>query len=219
LKLLIDKVKTEEQEGNLSINLERFEQYVDNALDTKNNMTGFFTAFMDIAKAEQMSYVDIGSMIESAARAMFDEANRSKVEINLNISPQHYNIKIRTIPVMLKQVFINILLNAVQHMRASKREKGRVTVSIKHLPDNNLPVKVRFSDTGPGIHSDIYDLIFEPMFSTKGMESGYGEEGGNGMGLAICRSLLAEMGGKISLEETAILTGTTFLVELPMGVG
>ena len=71
--------------------------------------------------------------------------------------------------------------------------------------DEQFPVKVRFIDTGPGIHGKHMERIFEPMYTTKSK--------GTGMGLYICRDLLALTGGRIQVEETAILVGTAFLVE------
>jgi two-component system NtrC family sensor kinase len=107
----------------------------------------------------------------------------------------------------LEQVFMNVLLNAIQQMPLARRRRGRVTIVTRYCPeDEQFPVKVRFIDTGPGIHSKHLEKIFEPMYTTKSK--------GTGMGLYICRELLALMGGQIQVEETAILVGTTFLVAL-----
>jgi signal transduction histidine kinase/predicted RNA-binding protein with RPS1 domain/DNA-binding NarL/FixJ family response regulator len=192
---------------------------VEQVIDLKTKMFGFVRAFMDITKSEQVASVYLLDLLENAKKVIFPEANRAKVEILLDKSVYTLNLELKTIPVILQQIFLNVFLNAVQHMRTSKRNKGRVIVSIFIKNDNKLPVKIRFKDTGPGIHADIKDLIFEPMFSTKKNEQGMELTDGTGMGLAICRSLLGTLGGKISLEETAIYIGSTFLIELPKEVG
>jgi signal transduction histidine kinase len=74
--------------------------------------------------------------------------------------------------------------------------------------DKHLPIKIRFSDNGPGIHGQHVDRLGELGFSTK--------KGGTGLGLFISRGLTESLGGRIRVEETAILVGTTFLVELPL---
>ena len=68
-------------------------------------------------------------------------------------------------------------------------------------------VKLRFIDTGPGVHQKDIEKIFEPMFTTK--------SAGTGMGLYICRQLLGRMSAQICVEKTAMLIGTTFLIEFP----
>lgn len=178
----------------------------------KNNMMALVRSFMNITMSEQIASVRIREVLESAIRAVSDEANKAKVEIITDFSSGSLDLEIKSVPVMLQQVFVNVLLNAVQHMHTSKREKGRVYVTVRLIQNDDQPIKVRFRDTGPGIHAEIEDLIFEPMFSTKQTET----EEGTGMGLAICRSLLSAMGGRISLEDTAIMMGSTFLVELPL---
>jgi two-component system sensor histidine kinase FlrB len=68
-------------------------------------------------------------------------------------------------------------------------------------------VQARFSDTGPGIHRQLWEKIFALGFTTRA--------GGSGLGLYIARSLMGSMGGRIVLEESLVPLGTTFLVELP----
>ena len=107
----------------------------------------------------------------------------------------------------IEQVFMNLLLNAIQQMPNSHRARGRIIIEASYFAEDiDYPIKIRFSDTGPGIHQNFLDKIFEPMYSTKTK--------GTGMGLYICRELLARMNARLSVEKTAILVGTTFLVEL-----
>jgi len=86
---------------------------------------------------------------------------------------------------------------------------------MKTVDQNTGPIQVRFRDTGPGIHSRYLDRtvwgeerIFQPLFTTK--------KSGTGMGLYIVRGLLANHGGTVRVEKTAIWAGTTFLVEFPL---
>jgi signal transduction histidine kinase len=99
------------------------------------------------------------------------------------------------------------MLNAVQQMELISRD-GIVRVLTSFEPyDGSHPIKIRFSDSGPGIHKRLHDKIFDLGFSTR--------PSGTGLGLYMARSLVRSMGGTISIEESFVPLGTTFLVELP----
>lgn len=104
----------------------------------------------------------------------------------------------------LQQVFMNLLLNAVQ---ATPRG-GVVTVTAEPW----LPQFVRFQvrDTGPGIAPQIRQKIFEPFFSTKEVGKG------TGMGLAVTYSLIKRHGGRIEATNALKGQGAIFSVFLPV---
>jgi PAS domain S-box-containing protein len=99
----------------------------------------------------------------------------------------------------LKQCLINIVKNALEAMP----EKGILSVAAKRAGDF---VRIDVADTGKGIPPDIQDQVFSPFFSTK--------HGGAGLGLAMTRKLIEEMGGKVLLE-SAPGRGTRLSLLLP----
>jgi PAS domain S-box-containing protein len=101
----------------------------------------------------------------------------------------------------LKQVFLNVLQNAVDAVTPS----GRVAVA-SWADDNFITVSV--CDTGPGIPESVRRNIFEPFFTTKEIGKG------SGIGLAVCRQILSNHGGSICLDE-ANSRGARFLIKLP----
>jgi signal transduction histidine kinase/CheY-like chemotaxis protein len=109
----------------------------------------------------------------------------------------------------LKQILLNLLSNAVKY----NREGGTVAVSCERESATRLRVKV--SDTGPGIRSDQLDLLFVP-FERLGAERTHVE--GTGIGLALSRRLAEAMGGTLDVE-TPAGEGSTFWVELPLVEG
>lgn len=110
-----------------------------------------------------------------------------------------YPIEILADPEQLQRAFMNIIKNAVQVL-----DRGGV-ISIT-VADETYRNRVIIHDNGPGIPPEHLGKIFEPNFSTK--------TEGMGMGLAIARRIIEEMGGTIECEST-VGEGTTFTITLP----
>jgi len=108
-------------------------------------------------------------------------------------------------PHRLEQVFINLITNAV-HVLAKLPDSGKLTIKTGHKEDT---ITIRFADTGPGIQEDILPRIFEPFFSTKGVNEG------TGLGLSICYGIISEHKGKIWAENIPA-GGSVFIIELPI---
>ncbi len=101
----------------------------------------------------------------------------------------------------LKQVIMNIIMNALQAMGDS----GRLLIQTYQ---EDQGVRLVFTDTGPGIPQETIDKIFDPFYTTK-------KEGeGTGLGLSVSYSLVKNMGGTI-LVTSSEGSGTTFTVTLP----
>lgn len=106
----------------------------------------------------------------------------------------------------MKQVFINILNNALHAMQ----DGGKLTVSIKAAkPASRRPwVEVSFKDTGSGIPSEKLEMVFNPFFTSK--ETGEG----TGLGLSVSQRIVEEHGGSIVVE-SQVGAGSTFTIKLP----
>jgi signal transduction histidine kinase len=160
---------------------------------------------LGVVKQSQAQVADVRACLTSAIDLVAHEASKADIEL---VREMGWVPPARGSRLELEQVFMNVLLNAIQQMPKSQRRRGRVIIETCFAnQDERFPIKIRFTDTGPGIHARLLEKIFEPMYTTKVK--------GTGMGLYISRDLLAMMGGRISVEKTAILVGTTFLVELP----
>lgn len=102
----------------------------------------------------------------------------------------------------MEQVFLNIILNAVQAMNGSNG-----TLKITTYAENGKCL-IAISDTGPGIPEHILPRIFDPFFTTKPV----GE--GTGLGLSVSKSIVEQHNGKIKVNTSE--KGSTFIVELPI---
>jgi len=101
----------------------------------------------------------------------------------------------------LKQVFINIILNAAQAM------EGKGDIAITTWQEKNI-IKIKIRDTGPGIPPEHVGKLFNPFFTTK--------EKGTGLGLAISYGIIERHSGKIDVA-TELGKGSTFTISIPIG--
>ncbi len=174
---------------------------------------------LGLTRTEDVSAVDVSRLLAKTIYHIAPIAKEQHVDIFHHFAPRLPYVT--AIPVQLEQVFLNVALNAVQqmgaqrerldvvpaHMRGSLRGRLKITTTFDS-EDSERPLKIRFSDEGPGIHRQHWDWIFQLGASTR--------QGGTGIGLYVCRDLLAAMGGQIKIEQSFMFLGSTFLIELPV---
>ncbi len=107
-------------------------------------------------------------------------------------------------PDQLKEVFVNLFVNACEAMVDS----GVITITEleKDVPGVGRVAVIKLHDTGPGIPEHLREDLFRPFFSTK--------EEGTGLGLSIAARIVAEHGGALEIESQNG-QGTTFIISLP----
>ncbi|MFC1853521.1 nitrogen regulation protein NR(II) [candidate division CSSED10-310 bacterium] len=108
-------------------------------------------------------------------------------------------------PELMKEVFVNILLNACEAMKNG----GSLTVVEEEVVAEEIgrAISVKISDTGPGIPEEYKESILEPFFSTK--------DDGTGLGLAIAQKIINEHRGDLEFQSFSG-RGTSFIVILPL---
>ncbi len=146
-----------------------------------------------------MAEVDLIPLIMDTTSLVANQAKIQKIEMH-TIFPEK-QIRIMGIDSPLQQVFMNLLLNAMDAMP----EGGILTLAVEEQP---CEVLVRVSDTGIGIERGELDKIFDPFY-TKSLTGR-----GTGLGLSICYSIVKEHMGAIMVE-SAPEKGSTFIVRLP----
>ena len=122
---------------------------------------------------------------------------------------RHYDEKLPRVqsdPLLLHQVFLNIVMNA-EHAIAATGRGGRIELRTKASPARDR-VMVSVRDTGNGIPPDVLSRIFEPFYTTKDVGKG------TGLGLAITYGIVQEHGGEI-IATNHPGGGAVFTIELP----
>jgi PAS domain S-box-containing protein len=122
-----------------------------------------------------------------------------EVRIDKDLKPIR-NIVIKADPLQIKEVFINLLNNAIDAMDG---RKGDVQIIAE---DNATNIAVKIKDQGVGIPDDNLERVFETFFSTKAK--------GTGLGLSVCRQIVDLHNGEITIASKADV-GTTVTVVLP----
>jgi len=145
---------------------------------------------------------DLNTILQDTLSLVTKQAQFLNITVVVNYDPE-------LPPVMadkseLQQVFMNILMNAVQAMQ----ERGTITITTGHSTRDNS-VEVLISDTGCGVPPDKINQVFDPFFTTK--ESGQG----TGLGLSIAYGIITSHRGSISVE-SKVGKGSTFKIRLPI---
>ncbi|MBW2466193.1 MAG: DUF3365 domain-containing protein [Deltaproteobacteria bacterium] len=148
----------------------------------------------------------INEVIQDALLMLKQQFKKKKIELKRDLHPE---LPLLDLDVeKIKQVFINLAMNAIQAIG----ESGTVSIS-SSLSKELQQVKVVVEDNGPGIAPEQIDKIFDPFFTTK--EPGEG----TGLGLSLSYGIIQDHGGDINVK-SRINQGTTFTITLPIqGLG
>ena len=143
--------------------------------------------------------VSINELIESTLILFRKQAEYSKVELSTSLNQKLPTMRLD--PSQMRQVLLNVILNAAQAMK----EGGRLTIT-SGIGENDS-VAIEISDTGSGIEDENLDRIFDPFFTTKTQ--------GTGLGLSISHQLVANHGGTITARNNPD-RGVTIRIEIPI---
>jgi signal transduction histidine kinase len=149
----------------------------------------------------QCELVDVNGIIEEMLTLLKGEATRASIAMRTDLAAELPEIMADR--VQLQQVFMNLVLNAIEAMKDSG---GDLTVK-SQVQDDQLQFSV--SDTGVGLPTEKVDQIFSAFFTTKPQ--------GSGMGLAISRSIVHSHGGQLWATANDGLVAT-FHFTLPIQV-
>jgi signal transduction histidine kinase/CheY-like chemotaxis protein len=163
--------------------------------------------FLSLARQRPPERRDVGfnQVVRDAVELLAYELRTSSVEVVLDLAEGLPTLWAD--PHQLHQVVVNLVGNAHQAMR--HQASARRIVLRTRLDPTRRRVRLEVADTGPGIPAEIRSKIFEAFFTTKAA----GE--GTGLGLSLCRGIVEEHGGTLTVESEPG-RGATFVVELPL---
>jgi two-component system NtrC family sensor kinase len=154
--------------------------------------------------SKAMERVNVLSLLREVQELLAPQLKKNQVEWCQGNGLQPYTVS--AVRDKLKQVFINLCLNAIEAMEAE--QKGKITVNLYAGPDGRR-VGIEFHNTGHLIAQEDLSHIFDPFFTTK--------QNGTGLGLSISYDIIRQHQGEI-LVESEPEKGVTFTVWLPLAM-
>jgi PAS domain S-box-containing protein len=181
-------------------------QYLQIALEELRRAAGIVAQLRDLhrrSEPEEREPADVNALLEQVL--MLSEKQCQKRQVEVAWRPEADLPLFMLVPDRIQQVFLNLVLNAVDAMP----EGGRLQVSTSQT-GRPAGVHVTFSDSGMGIAPDALPHVFDPFYTTK--------TEGLGLGLYISQNIVEDHGGHIEVE-SQVGEGTTFTVWLPAEEG
>ncbi|NLY54080.1 MAG: hypothetical protein GX060_05635 [Firmicutes bacterium] len=174
----------------------QFADYILEEIDRANHVV---TNFLTLAKPQSEAWceVDLNELLTEILQLVSNQAALKGVDLTWQLAPDLPPIRAKR--EALVQVFLNMVTNALQ----ATPKGGSVHIITRQANEHVLVV---IEDTGIGMPESVQKRIFEPFYSTR--------EGGTGLGLSLCRQIVAEHRGRIKLE-SAVGKGSCFTVWLP----
>ncbi|NIO70846.1 MAG: response regulator [Anaerolineae bacterium] len=149
---------------------------------------------------EGMAPTDVHTIIENVLALSSKRLQHGKITVTKKLAPDLPNIN--AVSDQLKQVFLNLVINAIEAMP----QGGELCIETK-LSEDGDGLSVAFTDTGVGLSEKEQENIFEPFFTTKAT--------GTGLGLSVSYGIIERHGGRIEVQ-SELGKGATFTVYLPL---
>lgn len=154
-------------------------------------------------QVSQFGWVQLNELIDEVHALVYGETMLKEIDLKCG-----YDLLLPPIwadAYQLKQVFLNLIINAIQAMPGG----GKLTITTHFLAEEKS-VAVKVADTGCGIPADALDRIFDPFYTLK--------PNGTGLGLAVARRMVEDHGGEIKVD-SKVGGGSIFTIRLPIKLG
>ena len=150
-----------------------------------------------------VEFVDINKLIVETEILLRSQLIMSQLRVDLKLDPALP--KVCCDPIQLQQVFLNLLTNAIDATANCDPLDRRVLIRTSHAKSKTVEISIK--DNGTGFKDEPYLNLLKPFFTTK--------EKGMGMGLAVSKSILQNVGGRLWAKNNRG-PGVTFYITLPM---
>ncbi|MBW2319959.1 MAG: response regulator [Deltaproteobacteria bacterium] len=195
----IEKIATLETEVDIDFVQEDIQDLIQDCREGTERIKKIVIDLKDFAHPgeDKLQVADINNGMESTLNVVSNELKyKATVTKDFGVLPG-----VKCYPQQLNQVFMNILVNAVQAIE----KQGEINIKTRHV---NGYVEIAISDTGSGISEENLNKIFDPFFTTKDVGKG------TGLGMNIAYNIIKKHNGTIDVEST-VGEGTTFMIRIP----
>jgi two-component system NtrC family sensor kinase len=198
---LMERRLERKQDGDVDVDVEKFREYLVTMGREVERTAAIVHNLLDLTRQQEPSKkpCDINRLIEESLVIVQNKFKLHNVEVEKRMDSLQ---KVQADPSLIKQVFINILVNAAEAMHAG----GRLTIRTFRNTDGTIAV-IEFKDTGIGIPPEIMCKIFDPFYTTK--------EKGTGLGLSVVSGIIQRHAGEVEVRSEAG-DGTLIRITLPV---
>ena len=181
--------------------IEKYRSYLDTSRREVERTTAIVQNLLDFTRPKEPTRkaLNLVGIIEDCLAMLQNKLSLNNIKVSKQITPLP---DLQADPAHMKQVFINLLVNACEAMENG----GTLTIRTGYDPSEGT-VSVVVSDTGVGIDRENLKKIFDPFFSTK--------EKGTGLGLSVVQGIIKRHNGQVEIDSTPG-RGTDFRVILPL---
>jgi signal transduction histidine kinase len=171
---------------------------VSGLIDEVDRINGIIEGLLSFSKPAkpEIKTVNLELLLKQTLILVETTARKQKVDISLDYDSEQSSLKAD--PALLKQVFLNVIMNSLEAIG----ENGNVQVRVDFIrkggrfaPQSDSYYFISFQDSGPGIPRANMDHIFDPFFTTK--------KEGTGLGLSISYRIIHQHNGDIEVESTS----------------
>jgi signal transduction histidine kinase len=148
--------------------------------------------------AESYQRVQVTELIQQALAQASEPLRQSQTQVTTDLSVVGM---IRAAPRQLTQVFLNLILNAIE----ATQSHGQLHIATMSADDS---IAILFTNDGPAIPQAEMPHVFEPFYTTKPHSTG--------LGLAISHNIVQQQNGMLTVENLTTGRGVTFTVKLPL---
>ena len=150
---------------------------------------------------------DLGKLVSEAVGFLQFRIREKQTTVLLDLPERP--VPILADPGQIKQIIINLVINAVDAMEKSMKRELRVGIAVDG--EGNL-CRLHVADSGSGIPAEILTRIFDPFFTTKSQDKG------SGLGLSVCQAIAKSHRGELTAENLAPAAGALFTLLLPLHI-
>jgi signal transduction histidine kinase len=181
------------------------DQFLKIASGEVDRISSLVNELLDFARPSdpKLELEEINTILDGMILLVSTETKKKQINVIKNYTSDLPRVQIDR--EQIKQVFLNILLNAIQ----ATHENGTITVKTRSFtkPAGEPYVQIEFADTGCGIPREHLEEIFNPFFTTK--------SAGSGLGLSISHQIIQDHRGYIDVE-SQLDEGSSFFINLPV---
>ncbi|MGD0017537.1 MAG: ATP-binding protein [Verrucomicrobiia bacterium] len=188
---------------------------IEEMADAVHRADAVIKGLLNFSRSEQLALVpaDVNSVIEESLLLVKHELSKNRIRLETSLAEQLPKVDLDRNKI--KQVFINVFMNAVQAMGDNGNLSVKTFIQPASTDTAGKPVAresvvVSIEDTGTGLPVDKLDKLFEPFFTTKAAGSG------TGLGLSVSRNIVELHGGTIRIANRSEVRGVAVTIAFPV---